>query len=274
MKFIALVTGCLTLGFSGTAIASNSAITLPIRFLGTFPIVMAEIEGEDVPLTFDLGDSSALVLQQQVIDRVKTIPSDKAHRGTDVKGNVIESESFILPRLNLGGAVFNDVLGRPDKHDPTYRADDLGQQGYLGTSLLKSYLVILDYPHRKMTLIPAGDDQAAKCTGTVVPFLPEWNGEAVTKARTDYGERTAVWDTGAPISLLRQPQAQDIGASELTQHSTTKHLVLGGTDFGHLKLYLANYAEPAGTDMFIGYNFFATHIVCVDFPGGRLLIQR
>jgi hypothetical protein len=55
---------------------------------------------------------------------------------------------------------------------------------------------------------------------------------------------------------------------------TTKHLILGTTDFGPLKLDVADYAEPSGTDMFIGYNFFAKHVVCIDFPGQRLLIQR
>jgi hypothetical protein len=266
----------LVLGLPSICAASDSVSTLPLRLLGTSPVVIAKIEGREVPLAFDLGDSSALVLKQRIIDLVSILPSKEAHRGTDVEGNIIESETFILPRLQLGNAVFADVMGRPDKHDPNYQATDSGQEGQFGTSLLKSYKVLLDYPHRKMTLIPASSpaDQAAKCKGIVVPFSPDWNGDPVTKVRTDFGELTAVWDTGSPVSILRQDHAQSIGANMLTQHVTTKHLILGGTDFGPIKLDVASYAEPAGTDMFIGYNFFAKHIVCIDFPGKRFLIQR
>jgi len=41
-----------------------------------------------------------------------------------------------------------------------------------------------------------------------------------------------------------------------------------------MKLTVADYTEPAGTDMYIGYNFFAEHTVCIDFPGNRFLIQH
>ena len=245
--------------------------------MGTSPIVIAKIEGINVPLAFDLGDSSPLVLKQKFFDQITTLPSKESHRGTDVQGNIIESETFIVPRLQLGTVVFTDVVGRPDKHDPTYQGGaNLAQGGQFGTSLLKSYKVLLDYPHREMTLIPADsqDDQAAKCKGTVVPFLPDWNGDPVTSARIDAGEVKVVWDTGSPVSILRQARAQNIGARVLTHHVTTKHLILGDTDFGPLKLDVADYAEPAGTDMFIGYNFFAKHVVCIDFPGHRFFIQR
>lgn len=56
--------------------------------------------------------------------------------------------------------------------------------------------------------------------------------------------------------------------------SGTKQFSLGGADFGPLELRAFDYAEPAGTDGFIGYNFFARHIVCIDFPGKRFLIRR
>jgi hypothetical protein len=267
----------LVLGWSSICAASDSVSVIPLRLIGTSPIVIAKIEGKDVPLAFDLGDSSPLVLQQRFIDQVTTLPSKESHRGTDVQGNIIESETFIVPRLQLGTVVFTDVVGRPDKHDPAYPGGaNRAQGGQFGTSLLKSYKVLLDYPHREMTLIPANspDAQAAKCKGTVVPFLADWNGDPVTSARTDAGEVTVVWDTGSPVSILRQARAQNIGASVLAQHVTTKRLILGDTDFGPLRLDVADYAEPAGTDMFIGYNFFAKHVVCIDFPGQRFLIQR
>ena len=142
-------------------------------------MVTARIDGNDVPLTFDLGDTTALVLSQKVLDRITTVPIGKTHRSRDMQGNVIQSAMFKLPQLKIGDATFIDVIGRPDLHDPSYPAADVGQQGYFGTSLLQSYKVVLDYRRK-----------------------------------------------------------------------------------------------PAGTDMFVGYNFFANHIVCIDFPRHRFLIRR
>ncbi len=112
------------------------------------------------------------------------------------------------------------------------------------------------------------------CKGVAVPFLAGWNGDPVTKATTDFGELTAVWDTGAPVSILRKANAHKLNDSVIDQSVTTKRLILAGSDFGPLQLVVADYAEPAGTDMFIGYSFFIKHVVCIDFPGKRFLIQH
>jgi len=266
----------IALGSAFGSSAADAPSSVPMQLRSNLPVVTAKIDGYDVPLVFDLGDASALVLAGRVIDRVKTFPTGEINRATDVQGNVIESPMFKLSRLQIGNAVFTDVIGRRDLHDPKYHPPDVGQQGYFGTSLLKSYMVVLDYRHRQMTLIPTGNskDQSAKCSGTAVPFLPDRNGYTVTKVNTDFGELTAIWDTGSDESVLRKVGSQNISNGELKETVTTKRLSFGGTDFGPLKLHVADYAQPAGTDMFIGYNFFAQHVVCIDFPGHRFLIRR
>jgi|ERR1700733_612464 len=266
----------IVLGSAFNSSAADAPSSVPMQLLGNLPVVTAKIDGHDVPLVFDLGDASALVLAGRVIGRVKTSPTSETSRSTDVQGNVIESPMFKLARLQIGNAVFTDVIGRLDSHDPKYQPPDVGQQGYFGTSLLKSYMVVLDYRHRQMTLIPTGSskNQSAKCGGTAVPFLPNWNPYTVTKVSTDFGDLTAIWDTGSDESVLRQPGSQKISNSDLTEIVTAKRLSFGGTDFGPLKLHIADYAQPAGTDMIIGYNFFAQHVVCIDFPGHRFLIRR
>jgi hypothetical protein len=47
----------------------------------------------------------------------------------------------------------------------------------------------------------------------------------------------------------------------------------GGIDFGPLQFAVEDLSLPPGFDGFIGYNFFAHHVVCMDFPGNRLLIR-
>jgi hypothetical protein len=266
----------IILGSAFASFAANAPSSVKMQLLSNLPVVTAKIDGRDVSLVFDLGDASALVLARRFFDRVKTSPTGEINRATDVQGNVIESPMFKLQRLQIGNAVFTDVIGRLDLHDPKYQPPDVGQQGYFGTSLLKSYMVVLDYRHRQMTLIPTGSSkaQSAKCSGIAVPFLSDWNGYTVTRVNSDFGELTAIWDTGSDESVLRRAGSQKISNSELTETVTTKRLGFEGADFGPLKLHVADYAQPAGTDMIIGYNFFAQHVVCIDFPGHRFLIRR
>ena len=103
----------------GSSVADGQS-SVPMQLLSNLPVVTAKIDGYDVPLVFDLGDASALVLTGRVIDRVQTFPTGETNRATDVQGNVIESPMFKLSRLQIGNAVFTDVIGRRDLHDPKY----------------------------------------------------------------------------------------------------------------------------------------------------------
>jgi hypothetical protein len=47
----------------------------------------------------------------------------------------------------------------------------------------------------------------------------------------------------------------------------TKAFALAGRNFGPLELRSLTFVQPEGADGFIGYNFFAQHKVCFDFPG-------
>jgi hypothetical protein len=172
--------------------------------------------------------------------------------------------------------VFTDVIGELDVHDPSYQATQVGQQGFLGTSLLKGYKLVLDYRHRRMTLVRAGSatDGSVACRGAVVPFSPAWHGEPATEAAIDQGRLTVWWDTGAPVSMLSKRFVEAAHSRQSGNTITSKRLTLGGTDFGPLRFAVEDLSLPPGFDGFIGYNFFADHVVCMDFPGNRLLIRR
>jgi hypothetical protein len=261
---------------SWSSAAADRPVVVPIRLLGNFPVVIVNIGDNDVPLVFDSGNSGSVALTQAVIDRVKALPTGETFKGMDPKGNVIEYPKFKIPRLQIGSAVFTDVIAELDVHDPSYQATQVGQQGFLGTSLLKGYKVVLDYPHRRMTLIPSSStkDQSAGCKGTAVPFSPAWHGEPAAEADIDLGRLTVWWDTGTPTSILSKRFAVAAGSHQSGDTITSKRLALGGTDFGPLQFELDDLSLPPGFDGFIGYNFFAHHVVCMDFPEKKLLIQR
>jgi hypothetical protein len=261
---------------SWSSSAADSPVVVPIKLLGNFPVVTVNIDGNDVPLVFDSGNSGSVALTQAVIDRVKALPIGETFRAMDAKGNVIEHPKFKIPRLQIGTVVFTDIIGELDVHDPSYQATQVGQQGFLGTSLLKGYKVVVDYPHRRIMLIPSGStkDRSAGCKGTAVPFSPAWHGEPAVEADIDLGRLTLWWDTGTPTSILSKRFTETARSHQSGDTVTSKRLALGGADFGPLQFELDDLSLPPGFDGLVGYNFFAHHVVCMDFPGKRLLIQH
>jgi len=53
----------------------------------------------------------------------------------------------------------------------------------------------------------------------------------------------------------------------------TEKFVLGGRDFGPWRFEVWDITLP-GFDGFIGHDFLAKEVVCIDFPGNRLAIGR
>jgi hypothetical protein len=269
-----LMLRCVFLG-SGVAAAAAAPVTVPVELISNYPIISADIDGHQVRLMFDLGEDSALVLTRTTLEELKIAPSGAGHSIADVKGNTVESPTFKVPHLRIGGVSFTNVSGRMDAHDPTYQSSHVGQQGYIGPSLLNTYQIVIDYRAGKMTLIPPRTRriERAGCSGAVVPFLPEWDGAPVTKVQTDFGDLTFVWDTGAPISIIRKARVEETHTKASNQVIRTERFLLNGTDFGPLELRPLEFTQPAGSDGFVGTNFFAQHVVCIDFPGKRFLIR-
>jgi hypothetical protein len=255
---------------------SAERATVPLQIHNGFPIFTARIDGKAVPLVFDLGGDFYLTLSESALSGLNTTPLSQSYEFSDAKGNILKSPMFKVRRIEIGAAAFTDVVGHVDTSHPTYKAQTDGREGMIGAPFLEKYKVVLDYVHREMTLIPGesavpGGDG---CAGTEVPFLPQWQGSAVTKAVTDAGELTMVWDTGAPLSIIRKGRVQESGLKTENAILNSAKFELAGVNFGPLQLRVFDYVEPAGTDGFIGYTFFERNVVCIDFPGNRLFIRK
>src|SRR6266404_2362354 len=74
----------------GSARASTPVV-VPLRLDSRFPIVMAKVDGLDVPLILDTGGSDSVALQQPVLDRIKAVPTGgESFKGMDAKGSVLQ----------------------------------------------------------------------------------------------------------------------------------------------------------------------------------------
>lgn len=257
------------------AATTASATHVSLQLRDHAPLVVVKVSGLEVPLVFDTGDQSTVALQPSVLERIKAVPTGDSSELHQAKGDPVHSASFRLARLEIGQAVFTDFIGRADIHDPSYPANDVGQKGFLGTGLFKSYEVIIDYTHRRLTLIPraTGSSASESCRGTAVPFASEWHGEPVTAAGTDLGPVTLWWDTGAPGSVLSKRFVHN-SRPELEEEVKTRRFTLGGVDFGPWTLGIWDANLPPGFNGAVGYDFFARHLVCLDFPDRQVVIRR
>ena len=60
--------------------AADRPVVVPIKLLGSFPVVTVNIDGNDVPLVFDSGNPGSVALTQAVIDRVKAVPTGETSK--------------------------------------------------------------------------------------------------------------------------------------------------------------------------------------------------
>lgn len=257
------------------AIASSQVpVVVPLRIVGHAAIVKATIDGVIAPLQVDSGDSTTAALQKAVLDRVGATPTGQSSKQRYIKG-IVSSPRYRVHRVQIGQAVFTNVVARLDAHPASDPAKDVGQKGFLGTGLFKTYRVILDYPDHTMTLLSKSSVERGRhgCTGSAVSFTSGWRGQPVTKADTDLGQVTLWWDTGAPATILSRSFVQRATSGRTLGPVISKRFILGGTDFGPWRFAVWPMSLPTGFSGFIGYDFFSRHIVCFDFPDGEVLIR-
>ena len=94
----------------------------------------------------------------------------------------------------------------------------------------------------------------------------------MTKTKTEIGDIVFVWDTGAPGSVIFKKRT-DTANLHLAEYDalTLNKLAFDEHQFGPREFFVRDFTGPP-FDGFIGYDFFVDHVVCVDFPGDRLLI--
>ena len=263
----------LWLIYAGFARAEPAGDRIALELHKNFaPVLAANVDGVKVRLQFDLGSSSALVLQQSVLDSMHAVATGESVKLQGVDG-FFEAPLYKVARVEIGNQVFTDVVALLDVPRRGYQPGDFAQ-GFLGTALLKPYQIVLDYPSQAMTLVQPSDGGSSKhCEGTIVPFASGWRGEPVTKAAVDQDQATLWWDTGAPMSVLSNEFAKKMRPQSDASAVQATRLLLGDTDFGPWRFEVWNMSLP-GFDGFIGHDFFAKHVVCIDFPQSRVVIAR
>ncbi|MGH9643014.1 MAG: hypothetical protein ACRD3Q_11375 [Terriglobales bacterium] len=267
------------LATSHVATSVLGPVRVPFRLVGpSSPLVTIRIQKRDIPLELDIGDASSLVLHPAVLSELNTTPTGELYKGYGIEGRVIEEPVVKVDRVEIGGIVFSDVSIHKDDHDDAFRAKQLaerGTQGYIGAGFFKGYEIVLDYPRRRITLIPHGAQPTSQnsCRGRVIPLERSVDWGLVSRVNTELGDMLFVWDTGSPGLVMVKAHAQAAHLDITHGAVTFKHFRMNGREFGPLQFDLWDVAAPPRMAGFIGYDFFRDHVVCIDFPRNRILVR-
>jgi predicted aspartyl protease len=237
------------------------AIVIPVEIESRNPITTARINGVNVQLIIDSG-GGLLSLKAETIKKVSAVPTQAAISSTDALGITSNRATFKVDVLELGSKRFADIEA---DEISGYAANSPGD-GIIGKRLLNQFVAVYDYPSRKITLYSSKERTAIQreCRGIQVDTVPDLEGAIVSMATMDHQSMRMLWDTGATYSFVKKSFADEHNLPVQEVFYTTQRFELGQHDFGPLKLVVLDLKAPGNVDGYLGYNFFANHVVCID----------
>ena len=266
-----LLCSCAAFLASFIAASARAETTIPLEIEQGNVLTRATVNRVPLRLAIDLGGLGALSLKAEAIARtgVSSLPATISQ--TDALGNTGQRRTFKVSRLDLGDGAFRDVIA----HELRGYAGSGPGDGLIGRDFLKQFVAVFDYPSRIVTLYSAHEREAADraCTGERVATIPDPDGIIVSVATSDHGPLRMLWDTGASYSFVKATVAARRHLPIRGETYLTRHFALGARDFGPLELVSLDFKEPASVDGYIGYNFFESHVVCVDALGPHTTVR-
>jgi hypothetical protein len=273
-RAIVAIAGLLAVGAPAYRASAQAPVIVPIELVNNFPVLKVWVGDRPVAVMFDLGGSDEIVLTTDALGSLKVERLAETYTWLDAMGNRLESKKLRVPELRIGSLTLQGVTGHEDAEAATYRKTP-GGEGYIGAALIRSFKLVVDYGRRSMTFIPNNfkDPEAYGCFGTKIQFDPEMDGEPITRVTSDLGELRFVWDTGAPRMIVRKNRVSAHGLAADGDTFKSNQFKLGSKDFGPVQLYMFDFGEPAEVDGYIGYDFFAANVVCIDMRGRSFLVR-
>jgi hypothetical protein len=260
------------------SVSVNAATTtVPIRLHGTeAPVVIVRVQGRDLPLQFDLGDASSLVLHPEVLTSLRHEPTADRFKAFSMDGK-IDTPIFRLDLVEIGSLKLRGVAVRQDVHEEgfrKYKRTEVGAVGFIGTGVLEAAQIRLDYPRTRLTISLPDKSKAAKtiCRGMRVPLVPNQYGFTIP-VDTDVGILQLGWDTGTPANIISRTRATAAGLGSDVKDTVFKKLVIGHRDFGPQSIEIWDIPLPTEIAGLIGHPFFAKHVVCFDFAASAVHVE-
>jgi len=268
-------------GESVTDSAQVSATVVPIRLVDEDPLIEIRINGSPIVVQFDIGRGTTVAVFPPQLESISKRRVGTASSGLSMTGPTGERPIYEVDLIEVGDARFENATVVEDFHDEEYQdsfSSRLDAFGFFGTGLLQKHKIVIDYQRRELTLIPPESprEQQSICDGVELALMQGQDWGLASKVVTDIGELVLVWDTGAPESGVLKSRTEKSGL-DLNDGDTlsTNLFAFGSNDIGPEDLVVWDWGENAPPfDGFIGYNFFADNIVCVDIPNQTVFVKR
>lgn len=257
---------------------THGEIVVPVEMQYGNPVATAVIGDQEVRLIVDSGGYS-LGLRPETVAELSIDRSSESVSTTDIQGETRESESLAIRSIEIGGREFANLSGYVWQMPPQLADRTPRIEGTLGRDFLNRYVAIYDYGSLTITLVENTEEAADRCEGVEVALVENPENVIVTRAEVENGLVTAIWETGATHSFIKAHIAEDRGfpldpVAGPNGVYTSKNFGVGGNDFGALEFVALPITEPQGVDVYIGRNFFAKHVVCVNVIDGWLRVRR
>jgi hypothetical protein len=275
MRFIASILVCGLLASCSSPAPSEDvakgSIEVPITLRHGLPTVHVLVADAPFDLFLDLGGHNAISLTADELAKapVRYLPSTDRYQ--NALGEVFTARRFVAPAVVVGGFAVGELEGGEYVLPKTGGPPD--RNGYLGKGFLTRYLIVLDYPNKRVRLYQPGDAKAFlyECG---VPQFGVFNIDGVigSWADTEYGRLSFQWDTGATHNFLRPSVigAAAARARKIDEGSPVLSIAsidLGQERIGPLDFRLLQFSAPS-VDATFGTGLFASRKVCLDFSMG------
>lgn len=267
----ALLCGACAVIPSAPGGAPQPLADIPIEIRHGLPTVDVRVSGETLKLFLDLGGHRAIALTASELSRAKVRFLARTNQFRNSSGQIMESRQFIAENVFLGHLPLGDLEGGESIFGDDAPPD---RNGYIGMPVLGRYLLVVDYPAKRVRPYKSGDAEAlASECGTKTFTIALVNGIAQSVGSTEHGDRVFLWDTGATHNVIRPTAlppdtARGRRIDDGPPVVNLDKLKLGEHDIGSQEFRLVQFGAPA-VDAYLGAGLFASRRVCLDIPQGK-----
>lgn len=239
----------------------------------------------------DTGSSHVLDIHKRVLERVQGKEFIKISRYSDLQGTSYPVLQFRVPEVSLHQNLrLNGVIAHEENIDFLTKGTNGGRpRSFFGKIKKRLELFLIDgrigwpsfeqmvclFDFHKAVLYLAKDQETLKNKEL---FIPEHFIQAplelsrcgpVLSIETQEGTKKFLLDTGASLSIYREPNSQPLDMARFM-------LNIKGHDFGYWDFfpYPITSDHIHELDGVLGIDFFKSHVICIDFLGGYIYIQK
>ena len=263
------------------------AATYKVTFAGGMPVITVQMLGHDIHMGVDTGSQMSM-LTTNVYNRLNltgTAPTT-GYYAQGVTGTM-QINTVIEEDVNFGNfKVHDEVFDIADNAGPRIHGVPI-TDGIIGTDLLQSFDIGLDFPEQKLILY-----QRQACTGGNTPWTGSYAPMPITQHKEtlsstieydiDNQPLAAIIDTGAQITLVTQDALDRYGIKPEQAPATSSMIGgigirslpmvrerfslvgIGAEGYPDMPLDVANSPFSQFTDVLIGEDYLATHRVFIS----------